>query len=106
MRNQVAHTDKLVNIQTSIKTFELRIMEQLQSSSIEADERMRKEIRWCKPDAGIVKLNVDDTLLQNVVALAVIAQDNNGNLLEAWSKLCKLKTLWWQNNQSLFGPSK
>ena len=45
------------------------------------------KIRWSPPPTNFVKLNVDAAIAQNSLAIAVVARNEQGAVLMAWSKM-------------------
>ena len=42
---------------------------------------------WEAPEEGWIKLNLDTVVSENVTALAVVARNNNGEVLKVWAKM-------------------
>ncbi|KAL0016598.1 hypothetical protein SO802_003667 [Lithocarpus litseifolius] len=50
-------------------------------------------IRWSPSPLGFIKLNVNAAIAQNNSALAVVARNEHGTVLKAWSKILPKRSI-------------
>ena len=86
-RNQQVHQLKAANPIVALKALEFRIVEYVQSPLGESNDMVSKESFWRPPPPGIIKFNVNATILQSTAKIVVIARNDSGSLIKAWAKL-------------------
>jgi hypothetical protein len=86
-RNQFVHQSKIENPMVSIKALEFRIVEHMQGMWSETKLVSYKNLKWCPPLSGILKLNVDAAMFQAAPMISVIARNESGLFVKAWVKL-------------------
>ena len=88
IRNAVIHQKGPVDIQAAVGRIEAKFKECANVfSKPQASLSAQPVIRWSPPPLGVIKINVDAAIAQNNSAIAVVARNENGYVLKAWSKL-------------------
>jgi hypothetical protein len=86
LRNTVAHDNGKVNHRTIINNLELRVQEHIAATCNGESLKPQGPLRSSCPPIGTIKLNVDAAVLKDHTQLAVVARDDQGQVLKAWSK--------------------
>ncbi|KAL0006983.1 hypothetical protein SO802_008485 [Lithocarpus litseifolius] len=85
--NAVIHQKGHVDLQASIGRIGAKFQECTKVfSKPQAPLMAQPVIRWSPPPSGFIKINVDAAIAQNNSALAVVARNNHGLVVKAWSK--------------------
>nr|POF26873.1 hypothetical protein CFP56_45607 [Quercus suber] len=88
IHNVVIHLKGSVDLQASIGRIGAKFKEcAIVFSKPQAPIMVQPVIRWSPPPLGFIKLNVDAAIAQNNSALAVVAKNEHGTVLKAWSKI-------------------
>jgi ribonuclease HI len=85
-RNQVVHNDAKLDLYTTIKALENRILEHVDATTLMDTVENKTKSFWEKPPSGTIKLNTDAAIRGNYATLAVVARDNHGKILLAATK--------------------
>uniref|UniRef100_A0A2N9ISW0 Reverse transcriptase zinc-binding domain-containing protein n=1 Tax=Fagus sylvatica TaxID=28930 RepID=A0A2N9ISW0_FAGSY len=86
LRNQVIHQNHKINLLTTIKSLESKIVEHIHSLEVTDLETEKPIVCWKAPTPGTIKFNVDAAICDNKAVIAAVARDSNGCLLKAWAK--------------------
>jgi ribonuclease HI len=86
LRNQVVHGGEQIKIHSVIKNPEMRVRESLMAFLKEERWNLIEYTHWHRPPNGVIKLNVDVAISKEFTTLAVVARDENGQILNAWAK--------------------
>ena len=88
IRNAIIHQKGPFDIQASIGRIGEKFKEYSRVFSLPQNSLMAQpKIRWSPPPTNFVKLNVDAAIAQNSSAIAVVARNEQGAVLMAWSKM-------------------
>ena len=88
IRNAVIHQKGTTNLKASIGRIGEKFKECTRVFSHPQNSKMAQlVIRWSPPPPKFIKLNVDAAIAQNTSALAVVARNEQGAVLMAWSKI-------------------
>ena len=88
IRNAIIHQKGPFDIQASIGRIGEKFKEYPRVFSLPQNSLMAQpKIRWSPPPTNFVKLNVDAAIAQNSLAIAVVARNEQGAVLMAWSKM-------------------
>ena len=88
IRNAVIHQKGPIDIQTAVDRIKAKFKECANVfSKPQASLTAQPVIQWSPPPLGFIKINVDAAIAQNNLAIAVVARNENGYVLKAWSKL-------------------
>jgi hypothetical protein len=86
LRNKVSYSDHKINILSIVKALDIRILEHLRAlESVDASLDHNLTC-WTTPLDDVIKLNVDATIVSNRAAIAVVARNSKGIILNAWVK--------------------
>jgi ribonuclease HI len=85
LRNQVVHGGVQIKIHSVIKYLEMIVKESLKTFLKEEQWNLMEHTHWRCPPNGVIKLNVDATISKEFTTLAVVARDENGQILNAWA---------------------
>lgn len=86
LRNKVSYSDHKINILSTVKALDIRILEHLRALE-SADASLDHNLTcWTTPLDDVIKLNVDAAIVSNRAAIAVVARNSNGIILNAWVK--------------------
>ena len=88
IRNVVIHQKGTTDLKASIGRIGEKFKECTRVFSHPQNSKMAQPmIRWSPPPPEFIKLNVDAAIAQNTSALAVVARNEQGAILMAWSKI-------------------
>jgi ribonuclease HI len=86
LRNKVSYSDHKINILSTVKALDIRILEHLRAlESVDASLDHNLTC-WTTPLDDVIKLNVDAAIVSNRAAIAVVARNSKGIILNAWVK--------------------
>ena len=84
--NQVIHQNHKINLLTTIKSLESKIVEHIHSLEVTDLETEKPIVCWKAPTPGTIKFNVDAAICDNKAVITAVARDSSGCLLKAWAK--------------------
>ena len=88
IRNAVIHQKGTTDLKASIGRIGEKFKECTRVFSHPQNSKMvQPVIHWSPPPSEFIKLNVDAAIAQNTSALAVVAKNEQGAVLMAWSKI-------------------
>ena len=86
LRNQVTHNTAQVNLLSSINCLEMRAKKHISILHKEEKTKPCNKHCWKCPPFGVIKLNADAAVANDHTSLAIVARDEQGQVIKAWTK--------------------